>query len=61
MKSIGTATIETERLTLRRFNINDIESVLKNWASDREVQYYYREPTYETFDKTKELVENYIK
>lgn len=60
MKSIGTETIETERLILRRFNIDDTEAVFKNWAADKEVQYYYREPTYETFDKAKELVENFI-
>lgn len=60
MNSIGTKTIETQRLILRKFDIDDTKAVFENWASDENVQSFYREPVYETFDKTKELVENYI-
>lgn len=33
----GTQTINTERLTLRRFALDDAEAMFKNWASDPEV------------------------
>ena len=31
---IGTQTIETERLILRRFSYSDIDSMLCNWIAD---------------------------
>lgn len=60
MKKIGTQTIETERLILRKFNLKDVTSAFKNWASDKEVQYFYREPVYETKEKTEALLKDYI-
>ena len=36
MKHLGTIQLETDRLVLRRFTIDDAESVFKNWASDDE-------------------------
>ena len=34
MKSISTRIIETERLILRRFEIEDLKSMMNNWISD---------------------------
>ena len=34
MKHCGTQVIETERLILRRFSIDDAEAMYRNWASD---------------------------
>ena len=42
MNNIGTKTIKTEQLILRRFEYDDTKSVLKNWASDEEVQSLFR-------------------
>ena len=39
MKHLGTKELETERLILRRFTIND-DNMYKNWASDPEVTKY---------------------
>ncbi|WP_010234600.1 hypothetical protein [Clostridium arbusti] len=40
---MGTQTIETKRLILRKFEITDTKSVFKNWISSREVQENYGE------------------
>ena len=40
MKHCGTQSIETERLVLRRFSIDDAEAMYINWASDPEVTKY---------------------
>ena len=37
MNDIGTREIATERLTLRRFEIEDAENMFYNWANDPEV------------------------
>ena len=57
---IGTQTIETERLILRRFEYSDCEAVFRNWASDEQVQKMYSEPTYSTLEETKGLLDKYI-
>ena len=40
MNHIGTREIATERLTLRRFEIEDAENMFYNWANDPEVTKY---------------------
>ena len=40
MKHLGTKTIETRRLVLRRFTLSDAEPMYRNWASDPEVTRY---------------------
>ncbi len=57
---VGTKTIETERLTLRRFKYEDCDSMLKNWAGDEAVQSMYSEPTYTTKEAVNELLDKYI-
>lgn len=37
MKHLGTVQLETERLILRPFRLEDAEAMYKNWASDDEV------------------------
>ena len=56
----GTLEIETDRLLLRQFKLSDVESVHKNWAGRYEVQNEYGEPTYETPEAVKGLLEEYI-
>ena len=45
MIDVGTNTIETERLILRRFEYEDSTSMLRNWVADDEVQWGYGEPS----------------
>ena len=40
MNHIGTKTIETNRLILRKFKRADSENMFKNWSSDSKVTKY---------------------
>ena len=53
MKHIGTTTLETERLILRRFTIEDAEAMFNNWASDEEVTKFLTWPTHRTIEDSK--------
>lgn len=44
MKHLGTKKLETKRLILRRFEIEDANAMYKNWASDLEVSKYLTWP-----------------
>lgn len=57
---IGTTTIETERLILRRFEYTDDEPMLKNWIADEKIQSMYSEPVYSTKEEVKGLLDKYI-
>ena len=54
---VGTKTIETERLLLRRFRYSDIDSMLRNWIADEETQWGYGEPYYATPEAVRELLD----
>lgn len=54
---IGTQTIETERLILRRFEYSDIDSMLRNWIADEQTQWDYGEPYYPTPEAVRELLD----
>lgn len=60
MNSIGTKTIDTDRLILRRFEMSDLPSVFRNWASDEKVQKDYGEPVYPTEEAVNDLLTDYI-
>lgn len=57
---LGTQTIETERLILRRFSYTDDDAMLKYWIADEKIQSLYSEPVYETKEAVKELLDKYI-
>lgn len=57
---IGTQTIETERLILRRFEYTDDDAMLKYWIADEKIQSLYSEPVYSTKTEVKELLTKYI-
>ena len=61
LNKVGTKLIETERLILRKFTLDDSEAVFKNWASDEEGQSLYCEPAYKTKESVdKLLIDKYI-
>ncbi|MCD7812338.1 MAG: GNAT family N-acetyltransferase [Ruminococcus sp.] len=60
IKDVGTKTIETKRLILRKFESTDVEAVFQNWASDEKVQSLYSEPVYATVDEVDLLLSKYI-
>lgn len=53
MKHIGTKNIETERLILRRFTLDDADAMYRNWASDDEVTKYLIWPAHSSVYITK--------
>lgn len=58
MNSKGTVILETERLILRKFKLEDAEEIFKNWGSDDEVTRYVRWSTHKTIEDTKEYLES---
>jgi len=57
---VGTKTINTARLILRRFEYTDDDAMLEYWISDEKIQSLYSEPVYRTKREVKELLDQYI-
>jgi RimJ/RimL family protein N-acetyltransferase len=60
MNKIGTETIETERLILRRFVPEDYQDMYDNWASDSEVTKFLTWPTHPNAEVTKTLIADWV-
>lgn len=60
MKHLGTKTIETERLILRRFAVEDAEQMYENWASDAEVTKFLLWPTHADVEATRKLLGSWV-
>lgn len=56
----GTVTLETERLILRRFTLDDAQAMFRNWASDPEVTKYLKWPTHESVDISRYVIRDWI-
>ena len=61
MNYIGTRKIETERLILRRFTVDDAPAMYENWAKDPEVTKFLTWQPHENVDATRALLEDWIK
>lgn len=61
MQHRSTQPIDTQRLILRSFVINDCDDALANWAFNKKVQDEYGEPVYSTIAEVRQLIENWIK
>lgn len=56
----GTVTLESERLVLRRFTMDDAEAMFNNWACDAEVAKYMRWNAHKNIDETKNVLLNRV-
>lgn len=57
---VGTKEIETERLILRRFKIEDAKDMFKNWASDPENVKYLSWNAHKNIEETKNILKEWI-
>jgi ribosomal-protein-alanine N-acetyltransferase len=60
MKHLGTKQLETKRLILRKFTINDAELVHKNWANDDDVTKFLTWKSHENIEITKNVLEHWV-
>ena len=60
VKHLGTKRIETERLVLRRFTLEDADAMYRNWASDLEVTKFLMWPTHSSVEVTKEVLTDWV-
>lgn len=60
MNKAGTQRIETHRLVLRQYRIEDAEDVFNNWASDPEVTRYLTWPTHKDISTTQAVINSWI-
>lgn len=60
MQHKGTISIETNRLRLRKFRLDDAEAAFQNWTSDELVTEFLRWPTHENKEVTKEIITSWV-
>ena len=56
----GTKTIETPRLILRKFTLEDAPAAYKNWTSDERVTEFLRWPTHRDMETTERIVKMWV-
>lgn len=61
MRHCGTQRLETQRLVLRRYVIDDAEAMFQNWASDEEVTKFLMWPAHESLQVSRDVTENKVK
>jgi Acetyltransferases, including N-acetylases of ribosomal proteins len=57
----GTVDIETNRLLLRKFTLNDAQAIYDNWASDSEVTKYLMWSTHDSVTVSRDILKDWIK
>lgn len=61
MKHLGTQTIQTKRLVLRKFVIEDAQAMYHNWASDPEVTKYLMWPPHDSPEISRMVIDSWIR
>jgi ribosomal-protein-alanine N-acetyltransferase len=61
MKHLGTVSIETERLILRKFMLTDAKAMYHNWAKDDEVTKYLTWPSHPSADISEKIIQSWLK
>ena len=60
MNHCGTKRLETERLVLRRFTVEDAEAMYRNWAADPEVTRFLTWPTHGSVEVTRMVLTSWV-
>jgi len=61
MEHLGTRKLETKRLILRQFAVDDAKFIFKNWANDDEVTKYLTWPSHKNINETISIREKWMK
>ncbi len=61
MNHKGTVDIETNRLLLRKFTLDDAQAIYNNWASDSEVTKYLMWPEHDSVTVSENVLKDWIK
>lgn len=60
MNHFGTISLNTNRLTLRKFKSSDIKEAYENWTSDNKVTTFLTWETHSSEEVTKNIISNWI-
>lgn len=60
MRHVGTSQLETRRLILRRFTIDDAQAMYRNWASDEEVTRYLTWPAHADVGVSRAVLRDWV-
>jgi len=60
MKHLGTKPLKTDRLTLRRFTLEDADAMYANWANDPDVTTFLVWPAHKNTDVTESVLTEWI-
>lgn len=60
LRDVGTKTIETERLLLRKFKVEDAKDMYNNWATDPEVSRYVNWLPHKCIEETEEIISLWV-
>ena len=60
MNHLGTVTLETQRLLLRKFTLEDPPAAFANWTSDDQVTKFLRWPTAQSVADTQEVIRSWV-
>lgn len=59
MKNSGTVRMETKRLVLRPYVIEDADAMFRNWANDPQVTKYLSWEPHKDVEETKQILEGW--
>ena len=60
MKHCGTLPLETDRLILRRFAVDDAEAMYRNWCSDAEVTKFLTWPPHKSVEVSRRVLSGWV-
>lgn len=60
LNHIGTQNIETSRLILRKFKMQDAKQMFENWAGDPDNVEFMRWPVHKSVQETEKIIANWV-
>ena len=60
LQNKGTQLLETPRLILRKFTMDDTQAMYENWASDPEVTKFLTWPTHGSVEVTEQVLKSWV-